>query len=116
MPEPWDPADTGSMSDQEWRRTVVRKFNTVDAEVRENTEVTKDTAAAVDTLTRRVAPMADSYEKVAKGFEVLGWIGSAFEWLARKWMWILAAALAVKIVMTGGSWADVIKLFKDIPP
>lgn len=107
--EPWDPDATGDMPEAEWRRTVVGRFNEVCADIVENTDVTRK-------LGDEVRPMVDAYAKVAKGFEVLGWIGSAVEWVVRKWYIAVAIALAIKIIFFGGSWADVVKLFKDVPP
>ena len=127
---PWDPAETGIMDEKEWRRKVVSHVNDIRGDINdnmdlieENTELTTNLRGDVRTLTdkmdkhtERVTPVLEAYDKVSKGLEVIGWIGAAFEWMVKKWYIVIACAIAVKVLFFGGSWSDVVKLFKDLPP
>lgn len=103
------------MSEKEWRETVVSHVNKLNATLAENNDMTSEVKAEVTAMKDEMRPMVDAYSKVTKGFEVLGWIGSAAEWLIKKWMWVVITIVAAKIILSGGPWSEVVKLFKEIP-
>lgn len=121
--KPWDPVEMGSMDEDTWRRTVVGKVNEIRSEISSNTDATLTGNEAIEVVRRdvgalstKVKPLTDAWEKAQKGFEVVGWIGTGFEWLLKKWFLVVAIAIAAKILLSGGTWTEVIKLFKDLPP
>lgn len=117
----WNPSDTGGMQEPLWRSAVVDQINRIHAELAENTDATRAGVVAVDHIGRKldelhikVAPVVAVSDKVTKGMEVIGWVGGGAEWLVRKWFYIVVIVVAAKILMSGGTWQEVLKLWREV--
>jgi hypothetical protein len=117
----WDPSDTGTMEEPKWRSMVVDQINRIHSELAENTNATKAGVAAVEEMNRKVddlnmkvAPVVAVSDKVTKGMEVIGWIGGGAEWIVKKWFYVVIIVVAGKILLSGGTWQEVLKLWREV--
>jgi hypothetical protein len=108
------------MDERRWREAVIEQVNKVHVELTENTATTRegvkavnDLSSKVEELSQKVRPITDFSDKVTKGFQVVGWIGGAAEWVVKKWIPIALVAVAVKILWSGGTWAEVARLWAE---
>lgn len=98
------------------RRQTDTWRNDIRGAVDENTRITKAVSDKLDKHIARTAPVNDAWESIEPGIRVLAAIGKAGEWLLDKWKPILIIGVAVKVLMSGGSfsqaWAMLAKIFK----
>ena len=62
----------------------------------------------------KVAPVVAVSDKVTKGMEVIGWIGGGAEWIVKKWFYVVIIVVAGKILLSGGTWQEVLKLWREV--
>ena len=120
---PWvDPGDTGSWSEEQWRKNVVSWLRDGHERMDANTGLTRAAVTEIgivrqelQELTVKVQPVVSVTDKMSKGFEVIGWVGTGAEWIVKKWFYIVLIVLAGKLILSGGTWAEVMKLWKEAP-
>lgn len=116
------------MDEDTWRNTIwglVMRFDNELSEntkltaentrvTRENTEVVASTVKALEDFKIEAAPAILYSRKFTKGMEVMGWIGTAAEWVVRKWVLIAAVIAAWTVMRNGGTWAEIKAIFSAI--
>jgi hypothetical protein len=100
--------------------TLTRRSATHAEEAKEAAKQAKmaaeDAAAKQDMHMAATADVIAAYGKVQKGIAVMDGIGRAGEWVVEKWKPILVVVVAVKIIVSGGTWSEawgaLAKMFK----
>jgi hypothetical protein len=89
---------------------LTRRSATLAEEAKEAAKQAKlaaeEAAAKQDRHMAATADVIAAYGKVQKGIAVMDAIGRGGDWVLEKWKPILVIVVAVKIVLSGGTWSE----------
>lgn len=112
----WTSIVTGP--DAAWRQTVDDRIDTVRGELKANTELTAQTNEQLQAFIRRAEPTLEVTEPMLRGAAIMGrFVGFVHVWgvrIGKVTLFCVGVWAAIKVVSTGGGWAEAVRAFVGV--